>query len=354
MKVIIIGPDPSMLYRNGGVAKFIEYQKALQGSSEIEIDFIYLDWKNGQRLKLPNFICKYIGILIAALKLFLVRKCDGVHLHGSLYNKGATKNLMFAKICEFRKIPFLLQIHGGRLSKLDDNSKNSWLQVFKTAYKIGVFAGPQYQELEQCLEEKKLIRLINFIPDINYREVEDYEKTNFLFLGRVVKEKGIYTLIESFLTLKEERSASTLTIIGNGDCLEDIKQIVTQSKYEKDIIITGFLRGERLNAEIDKTNVFVLPSWHEGFPLSFLECAARGMAPLITTNNAIPFYFEEDKEYLPIDLSRKDHLLNQMKSIDSEIKLKRNIGERVQKKVLDKFSQNAYMDSLIQLYHSTF
>jgi glycosyltransferase involved in cell wall biosynthesis len=353
IKIVIIGPNSTMSYRNGGVAKFVEYQTALKKSGNISTDFYFLDCNKVPTLKIPVFIRKYLGFIAALFQLLFTRSnIDCIHLHASLYDSGSLKNLLFAIICRLKKHPLFLQIHGGRLSKLSTTSKKLWSFIFKLTTKIGVFPGPQYEEIKKEGFEEKLLRIANFIPSKkNYCKDINYEQPHFFFLGRVVEEKGVFLLLDSFLQLKDEGIDAKLTIAGSGVELNEIKKQVYNSKFKNDINITGYVSGDELENVMKDCNIFVLPSWHdEGFPLSFLECSLRGMAPIITENNGIPFYFKEKEEYLPVDVEIDHDLYDQMKLVASDINLRRMIGNNVQKKVEDKFTIDSYLPVLVENY----
>lgn len=105
------------------------------------------------------------------------------------------------------------------------------------------------------------------------------DKTKFLFIGRVMKEKGIDELFAAMKKLVEEGVDCSLDILGGYE--EDYKTVI--QKYERE----GWLHyhGYQLDVRpfIAKTHCFVLPSWHEGMANTNLECAASGR-PVITSN----------------------------------------------------------------------
>lgn len=108
---------------------------------------------------------------------------------------------------------------------------------------------------------------------------EETDTTKFLFIGRVMREKGIDELFLAMERLNKEGYKCSLDIVGafEENYSEKIK------KYE-DI---GWLNYQGYQCDvrpfIAKSHCFVLPSWHEGMANSNLECAASGR-PVITSN----------------------------------------------------------------------
>ena len=101
----------------------------------------------------------------------------------------------------------------------------------------------------------------------------------FLFIGRIMREKGIEELFEAMKLLKEHDKKCCLELVGWLE--EDYEKTI--SNYEKE----GWLnyRGvqDDVRPFIESADCFVLPSWHEGMANTNLEAAACGR-PVITSN----------------------------------------------------------------------
>lgn len=103
--------------------------------------------------------------------------------------------------------------------------------------------------------------------------------TRFLFIGRVMKEKGIDELLEVMHRLVGEGYDSSLDILGGYE--EDYKDIIQKYENEGWLHYHGYQKDVR--PFIEASHCFVLPSWHEGMANTNLECAASGR-PVITSN----------------------------------------------------------------------
>ena len=109
----------------------------------------------------------------------------------------------------------------------------------------------------------------------------DTKETHFLFIGRVMKEKGIDELFKAVRKLRRDGINCSLDVLGG--CEENYENII--KCYEKE----GWLRyhgyQEDVRPFIAKCHCFVLPSWHEGMANTNLESAATGR-PIITSDIA--------------------------------------------------------------------
>ena len=95
-----------------------------------------------------------------------------------------------------------------------------------------------------------------------------------LFLGRLVPEKGIHYLIEAYQKLKTDKK---LVIAGGTSDTDDyVKHLYEMAGDSPSIIFTGFLQGPLLEELYSNAYLYVLPSEHEGMPLSLLEAMNFG------------------------------------------------------------------------------
>lgn len=117
------------------------------------------------------------------------------------------------------------------------------------------------------------------LDDYPYAEYPRNDIFHFLFIGRVMKEKGIDELFDAMRRLKSDGVKCFLDVVGPFE--EDYKDKLEQ--YEKD----GWLKYHGYQSDvkpfIEKCHCFVLPSYHEGMANTNLECASSGR-PVITSN----------------------------------------------------------------------
>ena len=101
----------------------------------------------------------------------------------------------------------------------------------------------------------------------------------FLFMGRIMREKGIEELLSATQKLVREGYPCVLDVLGGYE--ENYQNKLNE--YEKDgwLFYHGF--QENVVPFIQTAHCFVLPSWHEGMANTNLECAASGR-PVITSN----------------------------------------------------------------------
>lgn len=103
--------------------------------------------------------------------------------------------------------------------------------------------------------------------------------TRFLFMGRIMREKGVDELFEAMRKLRADGVKCSLDMLGGFD--EDYSARIKEAESEGWLKYHGYQSDVR--PFIAKCHCFVLPSWHEGMANTNLECAATGR-PVITSD----------------------------------------------------------------------
>lgn len=109
-------------------------------------------------------------------------------------------------------------------------------------------------------------------------------KTTFVFCGRLIREKGIYTLLQSFFTLSQKRTDIELVFIGTGPEEFGLREKVKQMRLATSVSVLGRKNADEIRALYARRPVFVNPSiYPEGLQMTLLEAASSEL-PIITTS----------------------------------------------------------------------
>ncbi|RED18260.1 glycosyltransferase [Pontivivens insulae] len=104
----------------------------------------------------------------------------------------------------------------------------------------------------------------------------------FVFVGWLVTEKGLKELMAATERLAKNHSFE-VTIIGGGTMLEELRQWASEVPDNVAIRVPGWIQGDSLQVRMAEADIFVLPSYAEGFPMSLIEAFTLGL-PAIATN----------------------------------------------------------------------
>lgn len=130
------------------------------------------------------------------------------------------------------------------------------------------------KETQCCLLNGAGVNLEHY----SYKDYPDELPIRFLFMGRIMKEKGVNELFSAMKRLRQEGLDCVLDVLGHYE--EDYADQIRQYEAEGWLFYHGYQKDVR--PFIEKCHCFVLPSWHEGMANTNLECAAMGR-PIITS-----------------------------------------------------------------------
>lgn len=169
----------------------------------------------------------------------------------------------------------------------------------------------------------------------------------FLFLGRIVPEKGIHYLIDAYNQISTNKK---LVIAGGASDTDSYyEEVKRKAQNNKNIIFTGFVQDQELDELYSNAYVYVLPSDLEGMPLSLLEamsygncCVTSDIEECVTVMEDCGITFKKGEIQ---DLSQVLQRLN-----DNVNLVKKTKSESTQF-ILKKYNWDDIVDRTLNLYH---
>ncbi|MFA5777029.1 MAG: glycosyltransferase family 1 protein [Parcubacteria group bacterium] len=162
---------------------------------------------------------------------------------------------------------------------VSNNTRNDLIKLYKVLpEKIKVI----YEGYDSNFQ----FSIFNFQSNSNDQIFNDKKNTRYLlFIGRLEERKNVVGIVEAFEILKEKYHISHKLILagGKGYGFKKIKSEIQDTKYKSDIILKGFVRNEEKYELIRNADVFLFPSFYEGFGLPILEAQSVG-TPVVTSN----------------------------------------------------------------------
>jgi glycosyltransferase involved in cell wall biosynthesis len=205
------------------------------------------------------------------------------------------------------------------------------------------------------IPENKITIIPNGIPEIflkrhnsnEFREKFSIPKDKFLILavGRIHFSKGFQDLILAYKMLPENiRENIILAIVGpDGGYLTKLKELVSLLKLEKNVIFVGEIPEDLKLSAYESCDLFVLPSYWEGFGITLLEAMAKDK-PVLARNTGGQKWVVPEKEFLFEDV---ESLSEKIKLIYLG-KIKKNLNYR--EIVKKNYMWNKIVEKIIKIY----
>lgn len=277
--ILTIGPE--YLNHRGGIGAVIElYSKYFE-----QFKFV-ATYRQGSSLN--KFIFYIESIFKILIRLIFDRKIKIIHIHGASNGSFYRKFIIFLLAKYLFKKKIIYHIHGGGFAEFYKNSN----MINKCMIKLFI----EHTDLLICLSEswkkyynnnfetKKIFIVPNIIdyPSISTIEKEENILT-FLFLGLVCDAKGIFDLVQVISTNKEIYDGKIKLVIGGNGEVERLNKIIKDQQLEDLVEFVGWITHEEKATWFQKSDVYILPSYYEGLPISILEAMSYGK-PIISTN----------------------------------------------------------------------
>ena len=137
------------------------------------------------------------------------------------------------------------------------------------------------------VDMQKFSRRPEVMRIVEEQNLRDTSKFTFLFVGRIVRDKGINELCEAFMRLHQQQPETRLWLVGPyEEGLDPISDEARQTIDQNDgIMAVGRKSGDELLAYYAAADCFVFPSYREGFPNTVLEAGAMGLPSIVTDIN---------------------------------------------------------------------
>lgn len=172
----------------------------------------------------------------------------------------------------------------------------------------------------------------------------------FLFLGRLVPEKGLDGLLRAF---ERVTVPARLDVAGAGALMDEAKEFVRDHNLEDRVTFHGWVPPAEVGRLLQEARAVLFPSvWHEPAGLVSLEAAAHGRALIATRVGGIPEYTSDEYALLvpPNDISA---LAEAMTTLATDTDRAATLGKRGRTIMKEHFSMAGFLDQLHAFYNGT-
>lgn len=220
-------------------------------------------------------------------------------------------------------------IGSGKLKVLGHGSSN------------GIAIG-QYQANNQIRAEAARLRTASGCPD---------EGWVWVFVGRVVRDKGIMELMEAFATHQADFPQDRLWLVGNEEPdLDPLDEPYRHRLHHPPAYMTWWGYQRDIRPYLAAARVLVFPSYREGFPNVPLQAACMGCALILTDINGCNEIVESETDGLLVPVKDAGAIVRAMKRLRQDPDGTRVMAERIREKVISRYDQETLWRLLLEEY----
>lgn len=348
MKILMLGNDPSV---KGGITSVISQLLAHDWNAEdIDMKFIptYVETNNVKK------ILFFAKALQKIEKEFKTNRPDVVHMHMS-YKGSFDRKFLLHKLCKKNGIPDIIHLHGSEFKKWFNESNDKKKKQIRTLLResAGVIVlGEKWNKVIKEIEpETKTVVVSNTVHIPDYT-VEWKQPFTVLFMGVLIKRKGIADLINAVDLLKKDNKLGNVkfVIAGSGAEEAELKALCKQLELDQYIEFAGWTAGEKKEKLFRECQMLVLPSYNEGLPIAILEAISYGM-PVLATNvgDISSAVIDGENGYLIEPGNVKALASSLLNLIDDKANWQRQ-AENARKISISQFDETVFFETISNLY----
>jgi glycosyltransferase involved in cell wall biosynthesis len=293
-----------------------------------------------------------IAYFLEAVALIQMLKKDKVeHIHNHFGDNSGNVTL-FASLLS--NIPFSISIHGPHVFF----DAKDWALAEKARRAaffacIGHFCKSQlmlYTDIKSW-DKFHIIRCGIDPQKFAYRRPSRKAK-QLLYVGRLDAEKGVPILFSSLQLLNEQHYEVELVLLGDGADRAYLENLARELNIQNQVIFKGFVNQSTIAKCLYDCDIFVLPSFAEGIPVSFMEAMCVGVPVVATNVGGVSELVKNRETGLIVHASDKTGLANAIAEYIDNDDLCLRVSEAGHAFVIREFNIEDQVDKLADLFNT--
>lgn len=349
-KVLTIGNQ----YKNhrGGIGGVIETY------SDYFEEFNFVPTYKPQKVKFLIVPYYVLGCLKMAITLFTKPGIRIVHIHGAARGSIFRKAGVFVLAKHIFRRRVIYHSHGSELKLFYETSGKRTKKLMKFFFEGVdeiVCLSRQWEIFFQSnFNVKKVTVLENIVvrnESQRVNRIQDGEAIVFLFLGAIGKRKGIFDLLEVLAENKQTLSGKIRLIIGGNGEVKKLTDYISEHSLQDLVQFEGWVNGEKKRELLLQSNVYILPSYNEGLPLSILEAMSYRLAVISTPIGGTPEVVKNEKNGFLVEPGNKAGILKSLERFVQSPELVKSFGEYSAELVVPYYAENV-IPKLTEIYRA--
>jgi len=240
--------------------------------------------RRSQRGLLRHFA--YVGEACLLLEWMQASSVEHLHAH---FGTNPAAVAMFARM--LGGPPYSFTVHGP--DEFDDPKGLSLCEkIERSAFVVAVSSFGRSQLFRQVdVAQWPKVKVVHCGLDSDFLAHEASPlpaARRLVCVGRLCEQKGQLLLVQAASRLAAEGVDFHLVLAGDGPMRNDIEALIREHALQQRISITGWISGEQVREELERSRAMVLPSFAEGLPVVIMEAMAIGRPVLSTYVAGIP------------------------------------------------------------------
>lgn len=165
------------------------------------------------------------------------------------------------------------------------------------------------------------------------------------FVGTLRPVKGVKYLIQAMDLIHKKNADIKLMLVGDGPDRQELERMTEELELKDVVVFVGKVPNEKIPMYMTASDIFILPSLSEGFPIVNLEAMASGLPVIVTKVGGLPEIVNEGENGFLVEPKNPEQLADKILMLMEDNNLRYKISENNKKKAKD-FSWENVIDQL--------
>lgn len=292
VKVVICSPSLAAV---SGVST---HANLLFGSS-LASEFELLHFQVGSEGRQENAMCqatRLVGSPLALAQCLRRHRPALMHLNTSMDHKAYWRDTLYRRVAQLLGIKVITQIHGGPMPAAFLPSPRLAAVLrrsLEASAAIVVLSSLEQTAYTAFCPAAQVLCIPNAIdPEGLLGEITESDRSRplrLVYIGRLLREKGLFDVLDAMAMLQAAGRRAVLDIAGTGPAQADLQAAALQRGLGAAVMFHGPLFGAAKAALWRQADLLAFPTYHpEGLPYSLLEAMAAGTPAVTCAVAAIP------------------------------------------------------------------
>jgi glycosyltransferase involved in cell wall biosynthesis len=353
-KIVVFGPSLDAV---SGMSTHVRMLLA----SDLARDYELLHFQVGSEGRRENALQKLLRLILSPLHLglFLLRsRADAVHINATLDPKGYWRDLVYWIVARLLRRRVVNQVHGGAMPQdfFRGNALLTWiLRRFLISSDVVTVLSRAELSAYRAFDARMNVHLVpNAIDPAGLADQRRSYNTDrplrLVYVGRLVRTKGLFEVIEALRQMKRAGRTFSLSIAGGGADQGELMAAARSADLNGGVRFVGSVFAAEKYRLWLESDVLVFPSHMEGLPYSLLEAMAAGCVPITTPVGAIPDVMMDGEHGLFVPVQNATALAGAVATLDDDRAQLVRMAEAARRRVLAHYTVARLADDLRNLY----
>jgi glycosyltransferase involved in cell wall biosynthesis len=330
-------------------------------ASDLARDYDLLHFQVGSEGRREHALQELLRFVFSPLHLglFLLRsRADAVHLNTSLDPKAYWRDLVYWIVARMLGRRVVNQVHGGAMPQdfFRGSALLTWiLRRFLVSSDVVTVLSNAELNAHRAFDARINVHLVPNAIDpaglADQRRSYNIDRPlRLVYVGRLVRTKGLFEVVDALMRLKRAGREFTLTLAGTGSDEAELMAAAQRADLEDRVQFLGSVFAEEKHRLWLETDLFVFPSYMEGLPYSLLEAMAAGCVPITTPVAAIPDVMTDGQHGVFVPARNASAIADAVAALDDDRPKLVQMAEAGRRRILAHYTVARLVEDLRNLY----